>query len=245
MIVFLSYRLVLALGVLALVYQNFSDACEHENHHVHHDESEEHRYLRALGNTPYWVGGHKWNSKEDFQESGARCGQREPSGAMVQKTNEIVKKWVEEKKKNKKDNFFDTGRRLEGPINILTHFHVIRSTDGSSGDVSPSKIEAQLDVINNAYASSGFSFTMGDNTTTDNSAWYTAGHGTSAERDMKSFLHRGTMADLNVYLCSPGGKLCIWLTTLFVTKSKLTLFSSLSSFLFFGRRSARLGGIPR
>ena len=96
--VFVSYQLVLALGVLALVSQNFSDACEHENHHVHNKDSEEHRNLRSP-NVPYWVGNHKWNSKKDFQESGARCGQREPSGEMIAKTNEIVKKWVEEKKK--------------------------------------------------------------------------------------------------------------------------------------------------
>lgn len=75
-------RLVLTLGVLALVNKNFSNACEHENHH-HHDGSEEHRNLRALVgkpfwvSKPYWVG--KWDSEKDFRESGARCGQREPT----------------------------------------------------------------------------------------------------------------------------------------------------------------------
>lgn len=135
---------------------------------------------------------------------------------MVKKTNEIVNQWVEEKnkKKNTKDNIFATDRRLEDPaidVEITTHFHVI--TDGSKGIEALSRIQASLDVINNALESSGFSFTLGETTTTNNSAWYNAGYGSSAERQMKSTLRKGTWAELNVYLFNLGGKLYIWLTT--------------------------------
>lgn len=210
MIVSLS-RLIVGMGVLMALVMDYSCyACSRQER----DEAEsEHRNLRNLQGKPYWIGSHKWNSKAEFQESGARCGQREPDEAMITKTNEIVKKWVEEKKNNKKknkdDNFFGRYLEAQGLISIPTHFHVIRTTDGSEGHVSSGEINASLNVINAAYESSGFHFTMGENTTTDNSAWYTAGYNTGAEREMKSELHTGSMADLNVYLTSPGGKHCM------------------------------------
>ena len=47
---------------------------------------------------------------------------------------------------------------------------------------------------------------------TTNTTWYTAGPGTTAERNMKKALRQGTADDLNIYSRNPGGGLLGWAT---------------------------------
>lgn len=91
------------------------------------------------------------------------------------------------------------------------HVHVIRDSSGA-GDVPDSRIGAQVDVLNAAYAASGFTFALTSTDRTDNSSWYTAGPGTTAEREMKQALRLGTASDLNLYLNNVGGGLLGWAT---------------------------------
>ncbi len=67
-------------------------------------------------------------------------------------------------------------------------------------------------VLNAAYASSGFTFQLMGTTVTANNTWYTAGPGTTAERQMKQALRQGTAATLNIYSNNPGGGLLGWAT---------------------------------
>lgn len=92
---------------------------------------------------------------------------------------------------------------------IPVYVHVIRSSNGSGGATS-SQITQQLAVLNDAYTN--FSFTLAGTTTTNNDAWYTAGYGSTAEKDMKNTLRVGGPDTLNMYLNNMGGGLLGWAT---------------------------------
>ncbi len=100
-----------------------------------------------------------------------------------------------------------------GSITINVYAHVINKGTGiSNGDIPDSMIADQLAVLNAAYANTPFRFTLVATDRTTNSTWYTAGHGTTAESQMKNALRKGTADDLNMYFSSPGGGLLGWAT---------------------------------
>ena len=85
---------------------------------------------------------------------------------------------------------------------VSVYWHVI--TNGTSGKLTTSQIQSQLNVLNNAYAASGFSFTLAGTETTTNSDWYSiafpaSGQEPSDAKAMKTALHKGTKAALNLY----------------------------------------------
>ncbi len=93
---------------------------------------------------------------------------------------------------------------------IPVYVHVI--TNGSAGAVSDNQIAQQLSVLNNAYASTGWSFTLASTDRTSNASWYTATPGSSAETQMKNALRKGSADDLNLYLNNMGQGLLGWAT---------------------------------
>ena len=98
---------------------------------------------------------------------------------------------------------------LSATVNV--YVHVITSS-GGAGAPSPSEITAQISVLNDAYAASGVSFTLVSTDTTRNDTWYTAGPGTTAEKQMKTALRIGSADDLNLYTNNMGGGLLGWAT---------------------------------
>ena len=98
-----------------------------------------------------------------------------------------------------------------GTINV--YFHVINKGSGvANGDVSDSIINAQMRVLNDAFAPWGWSFVLESVDRTTNATWYTAGYGSNAERQMKEALRKGSADDLNIYSLNPGGGLLGWAT---------------------------------
>ncbi len=85
-----------------------------------------------------------------------------------------------------------------GVINV--YFHVVSS--GSTGDISDSMITSQMNVLNSAFASTGWSFNRVLTTRTSNTTWFNGCYG-SSETAMKNALHQGTADDLNIYTCNP------------------------------------------
>jgi hypothetical protein len=96
-----------------------------------------------------------------------------------------------------------------GTVNV--YVHVIRTSTGTTS-VTSGKVTSQLSVLNSAYASTGWSFALAARDDVNNSTWYTAQPGTTAERDMKNALHVGSARDLNLYLNHMGGGLLGWAT---------------------------------
>lgn len=107
--------------------------------------------------------------------------------------------------------------RPDGSVIFDVHFHVIRDDSGNGG-VSTQQINAQMQVLNDAYAGGAggvntpFRFNLANTTYSNNTAWYTAGPGSAAEADMKASLRAGDAATLNIYSSSPGGGLLGWAT---------------------------------
>jgi hypothetical protein len=87
---------------------------------------------------------------------------------------------------------------------IDVYFHVVNRGEGiRNGDVPREMIDAQIQVLNEAFASAGFSFVLREVTRTTNPQWYTAGMGDLGD-EMKAALHRGDASDLNLYTSNPG-----------------------------------------
>ncbi len=97
------------------------------------------------------------------------------------------------------------------PVVIDVYVHVI--SDGTKGKISATRINQQISVLNGAYAGRGFSFRLAGSETTVKSTWYTAlRSGSTAEKDMKKALRKGTMGDLNLYTANLSGGLLGWAT---------------------------------
>lgn len=98
-----------------------------------------------------------------------------------------------------------------GVINV--YFHVIRRGSGiSNGDIPDSQITAQMNVLDSAFAATGWSFNLVATTRTTNSTWFSSCDSSSVETQMKNALRQGSADDLNIYSCSPGGGLLGWAT---------------------------------
>ncbi|WP_377643752.1 zinc metalloprotease [Oryzobacter terrae] len=93
---------------------------------------------------------------------------------------------------------------------VDVYAHVI--TDGTS-KVTATMISDQIAVLNSAYASSGFTFTLVSTDTTRNARWYqNLRSGSKVEKDMKRALRQGDMGDLNIYTADLANSLLGWAT---------------------------------
>jgi hypothetical protein len=169
---------------------------------------------------PFVLNGVSWRSKEAFIRSGARCGTPNPDAQRIAAIEKRVNDYNTMRGMDPND---PSAQRAAGTVTIKVYFHVIRKgTTAALGNIPESMIDAQLAVLNKAYAGTApggagaptpFKFVKAAATTrTTNTTWYTAGPGTSAELQMKSSLRKGTSRDLNFYTNSPGGGLLGWAT---------------------------------
>jgi hypothetical protein len=95
---------------------------------------------------------------------------------------------------------------------ISVYWHVINNGSSlSQGNIPDSQITSQINVLNAAYASTGWQFNLVATDRTTNSSWYTCGGGT-CETEMKTALRQGTADDLNIYSNNMGGGLLGWAT---------------------------------
>jgi hypothetical protein len=171
---------------------------------------------------PFTWKGTEYINQRAFIQSGRRCATIEPDD--IKKA--AIEKYVQE--------YMSQMRTAVTGGNVKVYFHVIRKgTTLAAGNIPNSMITAQINVLNAAYAPSGWSFTLVSTTRTTNNTWFKAGPGTTAERQMKISLHRGTAKDLNLYTNSPGNSVLGWATMPFsyATNPKddgvVVLFSSL------------------
>jgi hypothetical protein len=137
-----------------------------------------------------------------------RCGTKHPSPSeakLIEERFKALKGMVETNAKPGGGGGGGTGTVLppNGSIPVNVYFHVI--TDGAGkGALSSVEINAQMNVLNSAFANTPYTFNLVSATTTANANWYTGCYG-SAGNTMKSALRQGGAADLNIYTCSPSG----------------------------------------
>lgn len=110
-------------------------------------------------------------------------------------------------------SFEGQGFAAGATVTVQVAFHVINKGSGlSNGDISQSQIQAQIDVLNDAYAGTGFAFNLASVDRTTNSSWYTMGYGSNAEAQAKGALRTGDASTLNIYTANLGGGLLGWAT---------------------------------
>ena len=160
-------------------------------------QSEEHR--------PFVINGHSFASQQAFIESGARCATKNFAPDEIDEIDEKLKKDQAAAKRPG-----DPGADATGGT-IPVYWHVITNTS-NQGAPSQSQINAQITVLNNAFAGTGWSFNLISVDTTTNNSWYTATPGSTAEVQMKNALRQGSADDLNIYSNNMGGGLLGWAT---------------------------------
>ena len=91
-------------------------------------------------------------------------------------------------------------------VSIPVRWHVINAGSSvSQGNIPLSMIQDQIDVLNAAYAGTGFSFTLASVDRTTNRQWYTGCYSSGTEKKMKQSKAIDPANNLNVYSCRPSG----------------------------------------
>lgn len=155
-----------------------------------------------LSDAKFIVGEREYESREDFVKLGHRCGFRDRTKRQMN---------LAETDLNQKLKELSNLRSLRSGGNIKVYVHVITSSIGE-GSLSMKTIEDQIAVLNSAYLTTGWSFTLEDVDYTPNDAWYTMAYGSQDEIDAKTFLRKGGAADLNFYTANIGDGLLGWAT---------------------------------
>ena len=103
--------------------------------------------------------------------------------------------------------------RPVGSVFIPVYFHVINQGTGiENGDVPQALIDAQLVVLNDAFRTTPFVFSLVSVDRTTNATWFNLSQGSAAETQMKTALRKGGKNALNLYSVKPGGGLLGWAT---------------------------------
>jgi hypothetical protein len=143
----------------------------------------------------------------DREEEGVQEGYGVNRGCATHELSDIAKAQIDQEVAA----YLSTHEIAYATKTINTYVHIITAGNGSGGP-SGAMVSNQISVLNAAFAGLGYSFNLVASDTTANDAWYTAQPGTTAERAMKTALHRGGAADLNMYFNNMGGGLLGWAT---------------------------------
>jgi hypothetical protein len=165
----------------------------------------------AVAGPVFKFNGYTFANQKAFVDAGNRCSARHVTD-FEQRLNELQhQSWRAERAARGEA----VQERAPGSVVIPVWFHVINNGSGiANGDIPLSQIDAQMAVLNAAYASTNtpFVFTLAGVTRTTNAAWYTMQPGTTAEQQAKNALRVGGPGTLNIYSANPSGGLLGWAT---------------------------------
>jgi hypothetical protein len=156
-----------------------------------------------------------------------RCGTEHPSAANAAKQEkrfrELFRQTQNGKKPDRPGGGNGNGGGVEPPptavpgagsIVIDTYVNIICDDTGANCAGTEDQVLEQVQVLNSAFiVNSPYQFQLvGQIRQFNNSAWLSAGPGSTAERSMKSALRQGGRGALNMYVSDPGGGLLGWAT---------------------------------
>jgi len=147
--------------------------------------------------------GMEFSSRQAYVDSGMRCSTPALSDAEVNQLERQHSAW---RRSRGSVNWKSIAANVDVPI----AFHVIH--DGASGKLTNQDIQGQLSVLNNAYAGTGFSFTVSTVDYTDNKAWFNMGSGSVEEYNAKHSLTIDSSTHLNFYTANLSQGLLGWAT---------------------------------
>ncbi|KAL2860819.1 zinc metalloprotease [Aspergillus lucknowensis] len=128
----------------------------------------------------------------------ARCGTQPPSEHVKSRHRYFLEKEDREDSGAVTRDVFST--------TIETYVHVILTNSTGVNTTSlPSQILQQIDVLNDNYYDTGFSFDLVDVTYTRNNNWQQISYQSQTEWEVKSSLRQGNYTTLNLYLGTIGG----------------------------------------
>jgi hypothetical protein len=120
------------------------------------------------------------------------CGTQSPKQDEAQAVNLLLNEY------KKTVRFRELASRTT-PINIPVYVHIIRSDDGTQGNVQLADVEATIQALNNAYLGR-FTFTLMNFHYVDNTTWFLSSYATpEIELEMRQVLHVGGRSTLNIY----------------------------------------------
>ncbi len=129
---------------------------------------------------------------------GTRCGAPKVDRRTAEAVDSFVRNYLAEH-----------GAPEKATINIPVAFHVIYNNSGV-GNVPLSQINDQITVLNNAYASHGFSFTLASVDRTRSNRAFNNCYSTNIENRIKAALAVDPATHLNIYTCNPAGGILGW-----------------------------------
>lgn len=88
---------------------------------------------------------------------------------------------------------------------IPVRWHVIYNPQTGEGNISDAMIAGQIDVLNSAFAGTGFSFYLAGVDRTGNKTWFTGCYSSGTEKRMKQGVGIDYANNLNIYSCKPSG----------------------------------------
>lgn len=140
-----------------------------------------------------------------------RCSTRDvPADRMARVEAEVAARLASiEQAQSLKQGGPSTPQLATGGV-IPVYWHSITDSNGQ-GAPTTADIDEQMNVLNEAYADSEWSFQLISTDVTANNSWYTCSGG-SCEFQMKSALRQGTADDLNIYSNDMGDGLLGWAT---------------------------------
>ena len=136
--------------------------------------------------------------KDHFNaDAGRQCATPEPTTFEAEALQSALRRYIEEGQAG-----------ATGQIKIA--WHVI--SNGSTGNIPQSQIDAQIAYMNSRYAGTGFSFVLASVDRTSNRRWFGMTPNSGNETKAKNALAIDPLHRFNVYTCSPGQNLLGWAT---------------------------------
>lgn len=165
--------------------------------------------MMMLGGATAWAQQAEVGTQQDIHflnedgalERGVRCSTEDLGEAELGRVRAEVEAWLAANR----------GSSLM-PTQIPVAFHVVykQKRGVTEGDVPQSQVEDQIDVLNAAFAGTGFSFYLASLDYTKNNKWFTGCYSTGQERRMKQNLAIDPAHNLNIYTCKPSGNILGW-----------------------------------
>jgi hypothetical protein len=150
-------------------------------------------FAGPLNAAPYHV---TYLAPDGSSVEGERCATHVPTTEELEHVQAQIDRWLAD--------------HPQGPFRAITTIpvavHVVRSSSGA-WDVTDTQINNQIAVLNGAYASTNFQFSLASIDRTNNTAWSQHTPGSANETAMKNALAISPATTLNFYSCNIGGGL--------------------------------------